>query len=49
MSNKTKLWRTYSYRDMSGRIAKSKGVARVQLAPDTPSPLILALINRLGA
>lgn len=45
----SKLWRLSSdYRSMSGRIAQSRGVARVQLPPATPSALLVALLARTG-
>ena len=45
----SKLWKISSdYRSMSGRIAKSRGVARVQLPGATPSSLLVALLARTG-
>jgi hypothetical protein len=43
----SKLWRKIGYRALSGRIAKSKGINREMLPGDTPSPLLVALLNRV--
>ena len=44
----SKLWRITGYRPLSGRIAKSKGINREMLPGDAPSPLLVALLNRVS-
>ena len=44
----SKLWRITGYRPLSGRIAKSKGINREMLPGPTTSPLLVALLNRVG-
>ncbi len=43
----SKFWKQNSFRDMSGRIAKSKGVERVVIPHAQPSPLLVSLLNRV--
>ena len=44
----SKLWRITGYRPLSGRIAKSKGINREMLPGPTTSPLLVALLDRVG-
>jgi hypothetical protein len=40
-----KLWRIYSYRNMSGRI---EGANRAVMSPAQPSKLLLGLLKKAG-